>query len=185
MRTRERNLSVTGLWFMSHNEVDLEGPPPSPFNLDLLRGGRFKVNGDWADPANGINQVNLILSKGLQGAGSTDNGQALASRVNGRVDFSKVEATGTRVQQLPGNFPFLLAAYGELAGRAVINPGMGGYGGGVFGRAYDPSALVADECLEALGELRFDVPGTAMMPKQITQTQLYGFVDRGWLHNLA
>jgi hemolysin activation/secretion protein len=185
IRTRERNLSVTGLWFMSHSEVDLEGPPPSPFNLDRLRGGRFKAKGDWADPFNGINQVNLIFSKGLQGAGSTDNGQALASRVNGRVDFSKVEATVTRVQQLPANFSFLLAAYGQYAGTALLNPELCAYGGRVFGRAFDPSFIVADECAEALGELRFDVPALALMPKQITQTQLYGFADRGWLHNLA
>jgi hemolysin activation/secretion protein len=185
IRTRERNLSVTGLWFMSHSEVDLEGPPPSPFNLDRLRGGRGKVNADWADPFSGINQVNLIFSKGLQGAGSTTNGQDLASRLNGRVDFSKVEATVTRVQQLPANFSFLLSGYGQYAGTPLLNPELCGYGGRVFGRAFDPSAMVADECVEALGELRFDVPMMAMMPKQITQTQLYGFADRGWLHNLA
>jgi hemolysin activation/secretion protein len=39
--------------------------------------------------------------------------------------------------------------------------------------------------VETLGELRFDIPGLSTMPKQITQTQLYGFGDRGWLHNLA
>jgi hemolysin activation/secretion protein len=109
----------------------------------------------------------------------------LASRVNGRVDFSKVEATVTRVQQLPANFSFLLAAYGQYAGTALLNPELCAYGGRVFGRAFDPSFIVADECAEALGELRFDVPALALMPKQITQTQLYGFADRGWLHNLA
>src|SRR5450432_2815539 len=97
IRTRERNLSVSALWFMSQNEgVILDSPTLPPSTLDQLRGGRFKINGDWADPFNGINQVNVIVSKGLQGAGSTDNGQALASRLNGRVDFSKVEATATR-----------------------------------------------------------------------------------------
>jgi hemolysin activation/secretion protein len=182
IRTRERNLSVTGLVFASHNEVDLEGPPPFPFNLDRLRGGRLKANGDWADPFNGINQVNVIASKGLQGLGSTDNGQILASRLNGRVDFSKLEAMVTRVQQLPANFSFLASAYGQYAGTPLLNPEQCGYGGRVFGRAYDPSALVADECVEALAELRFDFP---MLPKQLTQVQLYGFADKGWLHNLA
>jgi hemolysin activation/secretion protein len=186
IRTRERNLSVTALWFMSHTEgVILDSPTMPPSTLDQLRGGRFKINGDWADPYNGINQVNVIVSKGLQGLGSTDNGQPLASRLNGRVDFSKVEATVTRVQPLPANFSFLLAAYGQYAGTPLLNPELCGYGGRVFGRAFDPSAMVADECVEALGELRFDVPGMATMPKQITQTQFYGFADRGWLHNLA
>ena len=185
IRTRERNLSVTGLVFASHSEVDLEGPPPFPFDLDRLRGGRLKINGDWADPFNGINQVNVIASKGVHGFGSTDNGQILASRLNGRVDFSKVEAMVTRVQQLPASFSFLGAAYGQYAGTALLNPEQCAYGGRVFGRAFDPSALVADECVEALAELRFDVPATALTPKPLTQLQLYGFGDRGWLHNLA
>jgi hemolysin activation/secretion protein len=182
IRTRERNLSVTALAFASHTEVDLEGPPPFPFDLDRLRGGRLKAIGDWADPFNGINQLNVIASKGLQGLGSTENGQILASRLNGRVDFSKLEAMVTRVQQLPANFSFLASAYGQYAGTPLLNPEQCGYGGRVFGRAYDPSALVADECVEALAELRFDFP---MLPKQLTQVQLYGFADKGWLHNLA
>jgi hemolysin activation/secretion protein len=186
IRTRERNLSVTGLWFMSHNEgVIFDDPTMPPSTLDRLRGGRIKVNGDWADPFNGINQVNVIFSQGVQGLGSTDNGQPLASRLNGRVDFSKLEATVTRVQQLPANFSFLLAAYGQYAGTALLNPELCGYGGRVFGRAYDPSALVADECFEALGELRLDVPVMSTVLKQLTQTQFYGFADRGLLHNLA
>jgi len=49
----------------------------------------------------------------------------------------------------------------------------------------DDGQRTADECVETLGELRFDVPGVAAMAKQVTQAQLYGFADRGWLHNLA
>ena len=186
IRTRERNLSTTVLWFASNNDAFTPAVPDfAPSSNDRLRGGRFKINGDWADPFNGINQVNVIVSKGVQGVGSTDNGQPLASRLNGRVDFSKLETTFTRVQPLPANFSVLLAAYGQLAGTPLLNPELCSYGGRVFGRAYDPSALVADECIDTLGELRFDIPMMGMMPKQLTQTQLYGFADRGWLHNLA
>jgi hemolysin activation/secretion protein len=190
LRTRERNFSVTGLWFMSHNEgVILDMPTLPPSTLDRLRGFRLKANADWADPFSGINQVNTIVSQGLQSVGSTDNGQPLASRLHGRVDFSKLEATLTRVQPLPANFSILAAAYGQLAGTPLLNPELCGYGGRVFGRAYDPSELVADECVEALGELRFDVPAPRVMPepmaRDITQVQLYGFADWGTLHNLA
>jgi hemolysin activation/secretion protein len=164
-------------------------PTLPPSTLDRLRGGRVKVNADWADPWSGINQINVTGSQGLQGLGSTSNGQPLASRLNGRVDFSKVEATLTRVQPLPANFSVLLAGYGQLAGTALLNPELCGYGGRVFGRAFDPSAFVADECAEALGELRFDVPFGSVFPpalaKPFSQVQVYGFADRGWLHNLA
>ena len=190
LRTRERNLSLTGLWFMSHNEgVIFDTPTLPPSTLDRLRGFRLKTNADWADPLMGINQVNVTVSQGLQSFGSTDNGQPLASRLNGRVDFSKLEATLTRVQQLPANFSILGAAYGQLAGTPLLNPELCGYGGRVFGRAYDPSELVADECVEALGELRLDLPVASLMPsflaKPLTQVQLYGFSDWGSLHNLA
>jgi hemolysin activation/secretion protein len=186
LRTRERNLSVTALAFASHNEGNiLDMPDTPPSTRDDLRGGRIKANGDWADPFNGINQVNLIFSQGLVGLGSTSNGQPLASHVNGRVDFSKVEATLTRVQQLPANFSVLLAAYGQYAGTPLLNPELCGYGGRVFGRAFDPSNLVADECVETLEELRFDVPPMLWRPKELTQAQLYGYADWGTLHNLA
>ncbi len=186
IRTRERNLSTTVLWFESNNDAFTPAVPDfAPSSNDRLRGGRFKVNGDWADPFNGINQINVITSKGFEGFGSTANGQPLASRLNGRVDFSKLEATFTRVQPLPANFSLLIAAYGQLAGTPLLNPELCAFGGRVFGRAFDPSELVADECLESLGELRYDIPMMAMMPQQLTQTQLYGFTDWGTLHNLA
>jgi hemolysin activation/secretion protein len=183
LRTRERNLSTTLLAFASNNQqIILDAPDTPPSTLDKIRGFRFKVNADAADPLNAINQLNLIVSQGIQGLGSTTNGSPLASRLNGQVDFTKIEATGTRLQPLPQNFSLLLAAYGQYAGTPLLNPEQCGYGGRVFGRAFYPSQFVADECFEALGELRYDVQG---MPKEFTQTQLYGFVDNGWLHNLA
>jgi hemolysin activation/secretion protein len=184
IRTRERNLSVTALWFMSHNEAFTPLVPEfAPSSLDRLRGGRLKINADAADPLNGIDQLNVVLSQGLEGLGSTTNGQLLASRINGRVDFSKAEATVTRVQPLPAGFSFLLAAYGQYAGTPLLTSEQCGYGGRVFGRAFDPSEFVADSCVEELGELRFDVP--AIPFKELTQAQIYGFADNGWLHNLA
>jgi hemolysin activation/secretion protein len=186
IRTREQNLSVTLLGFISDNQgFTPVAPDGAPSSDDKLRGTRFKANADWADPFNGINQINLVASKGFIGPGTTQNGQPLASRVNGRVDFSKIETTLTRVQQLPANFSVLLSAYGQWAGTPLLNPELCGYGGRVFGRAFDPSQFVADECVETLAELRLDLPPIADIAKQLTQIQLYGFYDHGWLHNLA
>ncbi len=186
VRTRERNLSATALAFASHNEgVILDSADLPPSTLDRLRGGRLKIIGDAADPFNGINQIAVVFSHGVQGLGSTVNGQELASRLNGRVDFSKIEATASRLQQLPQNFSFLMSAYGQYAGTPLLNPELCGFGGRVFGRAFDPSDLVADSCFEAFAELRYDLPVLPLM-KDVTQTtQVYGFADRGWLHNLA
>ena len=98
------------------------------------------------------------------------------------MDFTKAEATLTRVQPLGQGFSALVAVYGQWARTALLSPELCGYGGRVFGRAYDPSELLGDRCVLALGELRYDVPVT--LPK-LTQFQLYGFADAGWLHNIA
>lgn len=186
VRTRERNFSLTLLGFASNNDgIILDQPTLAPSTKDDLRGARLKANADWADPLMGINQVNVIVSKGFEGAGSTQNGQDLASRVNGRVDFFKTEATLTRMQPLPGGFSFLWSGYGQYAATPLLNPELCSFGGRVFGRAFDPSEIVADECLETFGELRLDPSFGPTKNPSLTQFQLYGFGDWGTLHNLA
>jgi hemolysin activation/secretion protein len=184
IRSREKNLSVTGLGFISNSRgVIFEDQDNPPSTLDRLRGFRGKANADWADPLNAVNQINVVFSQGFLGMGSTANGQILASRGNGRVDFTKLELTATRVQPLVANLSLLLAAYSQYAaGTPLLSPELCSYGGRVFGRAYDPSDLVADSCIEGLAELRLDFSPAI---KELNQAQLYGFMDYGYLHNLA
>jgi hemolysin activation/secretion protein len=178
IRSRERNLAVSGLVFFSDALSDVF---KLPFQRDYLRGVRFKVDADAADPLQGINQLNVIFSQGIEGFGSSKNDNPLASRVNiGRVDFSKIEAQISRLQPIGAGFSFFAAGYGQYAFDALLAPEQCGYGGRYFGRAFDPSQFTGDTCWEVLGELRFDLPlGIA----RLTQAQLYGFADHGELHN--
>lgn len=176
VRARERNLTLTGLAFMSDNYSDVLG---SPFNVDRLRGFRGKADADIADSLQGINQFNVTFSQGIEGLGSTDNGNPLASRAAGRVDFSKVEGTIGRTQPLPGRFSAYASLYGQYAFTSLLSSEQCGYGGRFFGRAFDPSEMLGDSCFEALGELRYDLPPTA---PQINQAQLYAFTDYGQLY---
>src|SRR5207253_7369426 len=184
IRARERNLNVSGLWFWSNDRgifLDLPDDPPSTH--DRMRGMRVRVDADSADAVGGINQLYFVFSQGVRGLGATQNGQELASRINGRVDFSKMELTLSRLQPLPlPAFSALIAAYGQYAMTPLLVSEMCGYGGRLFGRGFDPSQFISDSCFEALFELRYDVP---LELKGITQAQLYGFFDHGWLHNLA
>ena len=52
------------------------------------------------------------------------------------------------------------------------------FGGRYFGRAFDPSQLVGDSCLEGIGELRYDLPH----PRFANTAQLYTFTDYGELY---
>ena len=184
IRERERNLNVSGLWFWSNDRgsfFDMPDEPPSTH--DRMRGIRLRADTDSADQTGAINQLYFVFSQGVRGLGATQNGQDLASRLNGRVDFSKMELTVSRLQPLPlPAFSALIAAYGQYAMTPLLVSEMCGYGGRLFGRGFDPSQFISDSCFEALFELRYDVP---LELKGITQAQLYGFFDHGWLHNLA
>jgi hemolysin activation/secretion protein len=179
IRSRERNLTVTGLAFTSDNYSFVFG---GPFNIDRLRGVRVKADADVADSLNGINQIGAVVSQGVSGLGSTSNGNDFASRAAGRVDFSKLEVYASRLQPLVGSFSALVAAYGQYAFTSLLTPEQCGYGGRVFGRAFDPSELLGDHCWIASAELRYDLPGATTL---IPATQLYGFTDRGTVYTIA
>jgi hemolysin activation/secretion protein len=181
IRQRERNLTFTGLAFYSDDQSDTGS---AALFRDRLNGVRLKTEADYADDVGGISQINVVFSHGFEGIASTENGNLLASRFNGRVDFSKVEVTVTRLQQLFANLSLLVAGYGQYGFTSLLSPELCSYGGRFFGRAYDPSAIVADSCLMGLAELRGELPITG---KDLTQAQLYAFTDAGHLynHNLA
>jgi hemolysin activation/secretion protein len=191
IRTRETNLTVSGLLFVSNSLSDFEAfAPDSAFNRDHLRGFRLKADADWADRLLGINQVNFTYSQGIQGLGSSENNAdptdntSLQSRANGRVDFEKIEAKLSRSQPLIGQFSAFGSLYGQYAFTPLLVPEQCGYGGRFFGRAFDPSQLLGDHCVEALAELRYDLP-KPWLAANITQAQVYGFTDYGKLWSLG
>ena len=177
VRARERNLTLTGLVFMSDNYSDILA---QPFNVDRLRGFRAKLDADIADKFQGINQFNLTVSQGIRGLGSTDNGNPLATRAAGRVDFSKVEGTFGRMQPLPAHFSAYTSVYAQYAFTSLLSSEQCGYGGRFFGRAFDPSQILGDHCWQALAEVRYDLPTNA----QIRQAQLYAFTDYGKVYTI-
>lgn len=120
------------------------------------------------------------MSQGIEGLGSTQNGNPLASRAVGRVDFTKLDGYASRTQPLPANFSAFAAAYGQYAFTPLLVPEQCGFGGRFFGRAFYPSQFLGDSCVEATGELRYNVPSLA--PQVLSLAQLYGFVDWGELY---
>jgi hemolysin activation/secretion protein len=183
IRTREKNLTLTGLLFAEDSLSDLA---QLPFNRDHLRGLRLKADGDWADRFLGINQVNVTYSQGIQGLGSSQNNDPLEALTNvnnlsnpvGRVDFEKIEATLSRTQPLIGHFSAFGSVYGQYGFTPLLVPEQCSYGGRFFGRAYDPAQLLGDSCAEAIVEFRYDVPKWA---EAVTQTQFYTYSDYGKL----
>ena len=178
VRSRDQNLTLSGLFFLENDEGDILAAPNS---VDRLRGLRFKADFDEADAWNGITQGHVILSQGFEGLGSTANGNPLASRANGRVDFTKIEGLISRVQPLKDRLSLRLAAEGQYAFTPLLADEECGYGGKDFGRAFDPSEITGDSCWSLSAELRFDLPSTPLL----SASQLYGFVDYGSVHRIA
>ena len=172
MRSREKNLTITGLGFITNSDgVIFDDPDTPPSTRDRLRGFRLKADADYADPLRGINQFNVTLSQGIDGFESTNNGNPLASRANGRVDFTKLEFTYARLQPLFWNLSAYGSLYGQYAFDPLLSPELCSYGGRFYGRAYEASALVGDRCWLALGELRLDLPVPSSL---LSLAQLYG-----------
>jgi hemolysin activation/secretion protein len=190
IRSRERNLVVTGLVFLGENYSFWNVTPDEPQAVDRLRGIRLRVEGDYADRFGGINVFNATFSQGIAGVGATENDNILASRRGGRADFSKFEALASRMQPLAGGLSALVGVYGQYALTPLLVPEQCGYGGRIFGRAFDPSELLGDHCWMASFELRYDIPRTngALLKRGINpfpSFQVYGFTDKGELYRMA
>src|SRR5437763_3274233 len=186
IRSREKNLTLTALGFMTNDDSFETG---DPFTRDRLRGFRLKADADWADSFLGINQVNATFSQGIHGLGSTDNPDPsvllpplpTSSTKSGRVDFDKIEATFARTQPLFAGISAFVAAYGQYAFTPLLISEQCSYGGRFFGRAFDPSQMLGDHCWMALGEVRYDIPNTI---KQLTRAQIYAYADHGETYNI-
>jgi hemolysin activation/secretion protein len=183
IRSRDENLIVTGIAFTEDVESNVFG---ALFTDDRVRGLRGRIEYDRADELGGISLIQTTLSQGIEGLGSTSNGNPLASRTGGKVDFTKLETYASRVQPLPLFVPGLsvfTAVYGQYAWDPLLLVEQCSYGGSTFGRAFDPSSITGDNCVMSSAEMRYDLDLASSI---VSQTQLYVFVDQGWVeHSLA
>ena len=85
------------------------------------------------------------------------------------------------LQQLVANFSRCVAGYGQYGFTPLLSPELCSYGGRFFGRAFDPSAIVADSCLMGLGELRHDLP--VDMARTSRRPSFMASADYGHLYN--
>ena len=66
IRSREKNLIATALFFMSNDRSEILGALNT---LDRIRGIRLKADFDFVDQLRAINQINVVVSQGIRGAG--------------------------------------------------------------------------------------------------------------------
>lgn len=179
IRSRSHNLWLTGTVFARAYRSDALG---AAFNEDRLRGIRLGFRYDQFDRFNGISRLEATYSQGIEGLGSTKNENPLASRSNGRVDFTKIELSGSRSQPLSDGWSAFGRIDGQISGTPLLSSEECTYGGSAFGRAFDPSVLSGDHCVKLLGELRYNVDWTDL---GLSQSQVYAFSDYGRVWRMA
>ena len=170
IRSREENLRVFGQMEVRDVDTDLTG---IDFTRDKLRIVRAGLSYDRSDLWDGITTLRATLHQGLHGLGASDNGSPLASRVNGRSDFTKLTFDLTRLQQIAPRLSAVGSLTSQFSHRPLLASEEIGLGGASFGRAYDEGELSSDNGYAAMVELRY-VPNV-----RDNTLQLYGYIDGG------
>jgi hemolysin activation/secretion protein len=173
IRSRSENLYLRGSFFAHDGKTEIFGVEDT---RDRIRGFRLGVTYDRADSWYGINLLDIELSQGIEGLGSSDNGDMMLSRYNGRVDFTKATLYAARLQSLTPRVSVLAAVNAQYAWTDLLSSELYSFGGEQFGRGYDPSELVGDHGVAGKVELRF----TDTLPYGVAYSYtLYGFYDAG------
>lgn len=178
IRTRNTNLTGRAAFDWKDSDSYLLGALSTQDKLRIIRG---ELDFDHADEIGGVTQAIASISQGFDGLGSTHNGNPLASRANGRVDFTKATLQLSRTQSLGQNNSAYVVGYGQLAASPLLSSQQCGYGGAFIGRAFGPSIVTGDDCALVLGELRHDFDASRA---GLSKLQLYAFGDYGSVWNI-
>ena len=173
IRSRSENLSLRGSFTAHDGKTEIFGVDDT---RDRIRAFRLGVTYDRSDSWYGINLLDIELSKGINGLGSSDNNDMMLSRPNGRVDFTKAVLYAARLQSLTPRWSVLAAVNAQYSWTDLLSSELYSFGGEQFGRGYDPSELVGDHGVAGKLELRFTDMLTLGFPSSYTA---YGFYDVG------
>jgi len=112
-------------------------------------GATFSAKDDW----NGSNKVGIEITKGRDIFGATEVGSPLASRQGAGAEFVTVSANIGRVQKVTDWANLAVSLAGQTANNPLLSSEQCGFGGGGFGRGYDPFEIAGDRCVVGVVEL--------------------------------
>lgn len=176
IRQRQENLS----FFLNLDARDTHSTIlGTDLTVDRIRALRAKVNYDTVDKWEGTDTFTLILSRGLDGMGSSKSGDTNLSRAAAKPDFTKLQLQVSHLQALTDHWSLLAATSAQFSSKALYSAEEFGYGGQAFGRAYDNSEITGDAGVAASLQLQnhkwIDLKPIAMSP--------YLFYDIGKVFN--
>jgi len=142
----------------------------------LTGGVKASMQDSWL----GVSSADMHVTRGLGVLGASEKTAINTSRENSGGDFTKVEATVSRLQLLGQEWMLQAAATGQVASRSLPSSEEFGFGGMTFGRAYDSSEISGDHGVAGLLELRYQ--GVPPLKETATFTP-YVFYDAGKVWN--
>ncbi len=173
IRNRTDNLYLRGTFTAHDGKTQIFGVTDTRDRIRALRlGATFDLADAW-----GVNLLDIELSRGINGLGSSDNNDLMLSRPEGKVDFTKAVLYAARLQSLLPHWSFLIAANAQYACTDLLSSELYSFGGEQIGRGYDPSELVGDNGVGMKLELRYN--GAVTSHRLVFSYTGYAFYDAG------
>lgn len=179
-RTRNHNINFIFGFNSLNSETELLGSVTAKDRVRTMRMG-WKLDG--TDEFAGVNELDLVVTKGLDIFDTTSDG-AGRSRANANHSASRLNVNFSRIQDLPADFSVFVSAAGQYSVDPLLASEEFSIGGSEFGRAYDAGEITGDRGVAGLVELRF---GRTLQNDYVNSYQAYAFYDAGkvWNHEIA
>lgn len=179
IRSRAENLYLRGGFEARNSQTDFLA---TELFDDRLRTVHAEVSYEFMDSYNAQNMIGATLTQGLNVLGARETGSANLSRREGHSDFTKVEASATRVQPVTEDVSIVGGIKGQYAFSQLLSSEEFGYGGQSMGRAYDVSEIAGDHGVSGFAEVRYT--GIPPIPELKLALQPYAFYDVGKVWNI-
>lgn len=190
IRARQQTLNLGAYFDILQSTIDTAGQLASQDNLRVFRlGADYALQDLWAGaPRPAINTVSVRLSQGIEGLGSSVNGQTSPppGRVGEQVNFTKIAFQAVRTQTLFAPWRgATVAVQGLVTGQYsgdVLPPAEKFFlGGSQCNRGYYSGQVTGDSALAVCSELQLNTGFTVnwfSRPVDVG-TQFYLFYDWG------
>ena len=125
----------------------------TPNTLDTLWVSEIGAFGKFKDQWDGSNAAGVTLVRGWDVFDATQVGSPFASRQGAGAEFLAVVANFSRTQKMTDDVSLSVSVRGQAANNPLLSAEQCGFGGGGFGRGYDPFEIAGDSCVVGLVEL--------------------------------
>ncbi len=125
----------------------------TPNTRDTLWTSEFSAAYKFKDGLKGSNSVAAKMVRGWDIFDATQVGSPQASRQGAGAEFVAFIADVGRSQKLTESISLTISASAQTANKPLLSSEQCGFGGGGFGRGYDPFEIAGDRCITGLLEL--------------------------------